>query len=174
MGPVYKFFGLSVGYILEGMSLAERKRAYDSDITYVTAKEAGFDYLRSFLCTDPDELVQRTFSYAIIDEADSILIDKARIPLVIAGGKQENKTRLKEMDDVIRKLKPGIHFDTDEYKRNVFLTDEGTDCLEKDFGIKSLYDERDVRMIAKINCLLMWELNVMYSTQKMMNLKRRL
>ncbi len=62
MGPVYKFFGLSVGYILEGMSLAERKRAYDSDITYVTAKEAGFDYLRSFLCTDPDELVQRTFS----------------------------------------------------------------------------------------------------------------
>lgn len=151
MGPVYKFLGLSVGYIGEGMSLEERKRAYDSDITYVTAKEAGFDYLRSFLCTDLDQLVQRTFTYAIIDEADSILIDEARIPLVIAGGKQENKISLKKMDDVIRELKQGIHFDTDEYKRNVFLTDEGVEYVEKAFGIKSLYDERNVEIIAKIN-----------------------
>ena len=151
MGPVYKFLGLSVGYILEGMSLAERKRAYDSDITYVTAKEAGFDYLRSFLCTDSDELVQRTFSYAILDEADSILIDEARIPLVIAGGMQDNKISLKETDDVIRELKAGIHFDTDEYNRNVFLTDKGMEYIEKAFQIKSLYDERNVGLIAKIN-----------------------
>jgi preprotein translocase subunit SecA len=151
MGPVYRFLGLSVAYIIEGMSINERKRAYDSDITYVTAKEAGFDYLKSFLCTNTEEIIQRPFNYAIIDEADSILIDEARVPLVIAGGTQENEISLNQIDNLVKDLKPIIHFDTDEYKRNVFLTEEGIRYVERTFGIEELFDKRNVDLIARIN-----------------------
>jgi preprotein translocase subunit SecA len=84
MGPIYRFLGFTVGYITTAMGTRERKAAYGCDVTYVTAKEAGFDYLRSFLCYDPDEIPQRPFHMVIVDEADSILIDEGRIPLVIA------------------------------------------------------------------------------------------
>ena len=151
MGPVFRFLGLSVGYIIEGMSVFDRKRAYDSDITYVTAKEAGFDYLRSFLSINKDEIIQRAFNYAIIDEADSILIDEARIPLVIAGGKQENEISLKEINDLIMELKPFVHYTTDEYKRNVFLTDEGMEYVERALELTDLFDESNIGLIAKIN-----------------------
>lgn len=151
MGPVFRFLGLSVAYIIEGMSINERKRAYDSDVTYVTAKEAGFDYLRSFLSTNAEGIIQRPFNYAIIDEADSILIDEARIPLVIAGGVQENEISLKQIDDVIKELKPVVHFDTDEYKRNVFLTEEGIRYVERTFGLEELFDKRNVGLIARVN-----------------------
>ena len=85
MGPVYRLLGLSVRFITEGMAPEARKEAYAADVTYVTAKEAGFDYLRGFLAFAPEEVVQRPFHFAVIDEADSILVDEARIPLVIAG-----------------------------------------------------------------------------------------
>ncbi|MGA2256731.1 MAG: DEAD/DEAH box helicase, partial [Thermoguttaceae bacterium] len=85
MGPLYRFLGLTVGSVQEGMIAPERRKAYACDVTYVTAKEAGFDYLRDHLCTVPEDLVHRPFYYAIVDEADSILIDEARVPLVIAG-----------------------------------------------------------------------------------------
>ncbi len=151
MGPVFQFLGLSVGYIIEGMGVCERKRAYNADITYVTAKEAGFDYLRSFLSLCKEEITQRPFEYAIIDEADSILIDEARIPLIIAGGEQESEISLKQINELIMELKPTVHFDTDEYKRNVFLTDEGIKYVEGVLGVGNLYDERNISLITKIN-----------------------
>ena len=85
MGPVYAMLGLSVGFVQQGMTPAERRRAYLADVTYVTAKEAGFDHLRDLLATDPRQLVHRPFHFALVDEADSLLIDEARVPLVIAG-----------------------------------------------------------------------------------------
>jgi len=85
MGPVYAMLGLSVGFIQQGMPPEERRRAYLADVTYVTAKEAGFDHLRDLLAIDPRSLVHRPFHFALVDEADSILIDEARVPLVIAG-----------------------------------------------------------------------------------------
>jgi hypothetical protein len=86
MGPIYEVFGLSVGCIQQGMNAEERKRAYNCDITYATANEIGFDFLRDQIALYPAEQVHRPFASAVIDEADSILIDEARIPLVLAGG----------------------------------------------------------------------------------------
>jgi len=85
MGPVYEYLGLQAGFVQEGMTVLERQRAYHADITYLTAKEAGFDFLRDCLCYRKEDIVQREFHYVIVDEADSILIDEARVPLVIAG-----------------------------------------------------------------------------------------
>ncbi len=85
MGPVYEFLGFTVGFIQEGMAREQRQQAYGCDVTYLTAKEAGFDFLRDRLSLAPADLMQRPFRYALVDEADSILIDEARVPLVIAG-----------------------------------------------------------------------------------------
>ena len=82
MGPIYEFLGLRVGFVQEGMSINDRQKAYQSDITYLTAKESGFDYLRDNLCTNQKNIVHRAFHFAIVDEADSILIDEARVPLI--------------------------------------------------------------------------------------------
>jgi preprotein translocase subunit SecA len=131
MGPVYEFLGLSVGFIQEGMAPRDRRRAYACDITYTTAKEAGFDYLRDHLCLSPDNLAHRPFHYAIVDEADSILIDEARIPLVIAGNTDEVVANPYEIAELVRRLRPGADYDTDENARNVYLTDAGLDQAEK-------------------------------------------
>ena len=93
MGPVYQFLGLTVAAIQQGMSVPARRAAYEADITYATAKEAGFDFLRMHLCREPDALVHRPFNYALVDEADSILIDEARVPLVIAGDRPTVKPK---------------------------------------------------------------------------------
>jgi preprotein translocase subunit SecA len=148
MRPLYEFLGLSVGYVQEGMSKEQRKKAYAADITYLTAKESGFDYLRGFLAEHPAELVQRPFHYAVIDEADSILIDEARIPLVIAG-KTEKKHGIDpvRMAAVIAELEPGEDFSLDEYERNVFLTDKGVGIIEKTFGCGNLYDEKNLPLL---------------------------
>ena len=86
MGEIYRFLGLSVGYLQQGMTVAERRAAYACDVMYATANEIGFDFLRDRLALRLDDQVQRPFAAAVIDEVDSILIDEARIPLVIAGG----------------------------------------------------------------------------------------
>jgi preprotein translocase, SecA subunit len=152
MGPVYEFLGLSVGYVREGMSLVGRKRAYYCDITYLTAKEAGFDYLKSFLCTELSEFVQRPYNFAIVDEADSILIDEARIPLVIAG-KTEKAYGIdpSRMAEVIGALEPEVDYSMDEYDRNVFLTEKGTNKVEKIFGCGNLYSEDNLGLLVDIN-----------------------
>ncbi|NJD04828.1 MAG: accessory Sec system translocase SecA2 [Ruminiclostridium sp.] len=152
MGPVYEFLGLSVGYVREGMDAGERKKAYSCDITYLTAKEAGFDYLRSFLCTNVADLVLRPFNCSIIDEADSILIDEARIPLVIAG-KTEGVRGIDplRMAEVIKGLKPELDYSFDEYERNVFLTEKGTTLIEDLFKCGNLYSEGNLSLLVDVN-----------------------
>ena len=125
MGPVYELLGLEVGFVQEGMPAATRRQAYSADVTYLTAKEAGFDYLRDGLCLARHRQVQRPFYFALIDEADSILIDEARIPLVIAGAVESADPGLGRLAEVARCLAPGEHFDTDEHRHNVFLTATG-------------------------------------------------
>ena len=131
MGPIYEFLGLTVGFIQEGMLPRDRQHAYNRDITYATAKEAGFDYLRDHLCLSTDDLVHRPFHFAIVDEADSILIDEARIPLVIAGNTDEVVSNPYDLADLVCTLEPGVDYDTDENARNVYLTDPGLDRAEK-------------------------------------------
>jgi len=104
MGSVYEFLGLSVGFAQEGMSISERKKAYQSDITYLTAKEAGFDFLRDSLCYEHQNIVHRPFHYAIVDEADSILIDEARVPLIIAGAAEDTIADAYRIAHVARQL----------------------------------------------------------------------
>jgi preprotein translocase subunit SecA len=138
MGPVYEFLGLSVGFVQAGMTPRDRQRAYACDVTYATAKEAGFDYLRDHLCLDPADLAHRPFHYAIVDEADSILIDEARIPLVIAGNTDEVVADPHTIAELVRSLRAGVDYDTDENARNVFLTDAGLDRAEKTLGRENL------------------------------------
>src|SRR5712691_4045549 len=104
MGGIYEFLGLSVGYIQQGMPLEERKRAYACDVTYATPNEIGFDHLRDGLALYPREQVHRPFAAAVIDEADSILIDEARMPLVIAGGEFGEDLLATRVDRAVRRL----------------------------------------------------------------------
>ena len=106
MGPVYEFLGLSVGYIQAGMTSADKKKAYDCDITYATAKAVGFDYLRSFIAYEVDELLLPPFHFAIVDEADAILIDEARNPLVLAGNISESTIDVKKIAAFVAKMAP--------------------------------------------------------------------
>lgn len=151
MGPLYEFLGLSVGAVQEGMPKERRRKAYSMDITYLTAKECGFDYLRGFLAESPYDLVQRPFSYAVIDEADSILIDEARIPLVIAG-KTEKTHGIDpvQMARVVSELEPDADYSLDEYERNVFLTEKGVSTIEKIFGCGNLYDEKNLQLLVDV------------------------
>lgn len=156
MGPIYRFLGLSVGHIGEGMSLRERRAAYAADITYVTAKEAGFDYLKDALVYDPAELVHRPFHMAIADEADSVLIDEARVPLVIAGESDDatDTGDSRKLAAVVEGLTPGEHYDTDEYKRNVYLTEAGADRVEALLGCGNLYDADNTPLLTALHCAL--------------------
>ena len=115
MGPVYQMLGLSVGYIQQGMAPGARRAGYRADVTYVTAKEAGFDHLRDLLAMDARELVHRPFNAAIVDEADSLMIDEARVPFVIAGRIEGETSLAPRLAELVASLSPGVHFDTDEY-----------------------------------------------------------
>jgi preprotein translocase subunit SecA len=150
MGPIYQRLGLSVAFVEEGMSQTERQRAYGADITYVTVKEAGFDLLRDDLCLAASEQVHRPFYAAVIDEADSILIDEARIPLVIAGSYEEAHIDLESLAEIARSLEPTRDFDTDEGKRNIFLTDEGIHRAEALLECGNLFDPRNTRLQAQL------------------------
>ncbi|MCX7748762.1 MAG: accessory Sec system translocase SecA2 [Clostridia bacterium] len=151
MGPIYELLGLTVGYVQEGMTIEERKTAYNCSITYLTAKEAGFDFLRGAICTEKEQLIQRPFHFAVIDEADSILIDEARIPLVIAGETLEKEEHLELADRLVNSLQPDIDFDTDEHSENVFLTDQGMDRIEKLLGCGNLYAPENIELLTKLN-----------------------
>src|SRR5207244_1068699 len=116
------------------MTAAERKRAYACDITYSTANEAGFDYLRDQLALHLEDQVHRPFAVALVDEADSILIDEARIPLVIAGDDDEAESLAYRVDALTRNFIYGTHYSVDENQRNVGLTDFGIRAVEKAFN----------------------------------------
>jgi preprotein translocase subunit SecA len=150
MGGIYKFLGLSVGFIQQSIDIEERRRAYACDITYVTANEIGFDYLRDGLALYPREQVHRPFAAAVIDEADSILIDEARIPLVIAGGEAGQEPLAYQVDRVTRFFHRGRHFSLDEYARNIALTDSGIRAVETAFGCGNLFTERNLPLLTAV------------------------
>ena len=151
MGPVYRFLGLSVGVIQEGMAEGARQAAYGADVTYATAKEAGFDFLRMHLARHPGRLVHRPFNYAIVDEADSILIDEARVPLVIAGDRPSSETSPYRIAGTVSALEEGKDWETDENKRNVFLTDRGFDRIEEVLGCGDLHRDENYILLTEIN-----------------------
>ena len=154
MGPVYELLGLSVGCIQEGLSHEQKRQAYRCDVTYATAKEAGFDYLRDQLCTERDRVLHRPFHFALVDEADSILIDEARIPLVIAGLKGKIPNRRLALAGLINSMVPDIHYSTDTEGRNVFLTDEGLAMVEEKLGCGNLYTKDNTETLTAVNCAL--------------------
>jgi preprotein translocase subunit SecA len=150
MGPIYERLGLTVGCIQQGMTPAERKSAYACDITYSTANEVGFDYLRDQLALYPEHQVLRAFGVALVDEVDSILIDEARIPLVIAGGESDQAALAWQVDRVARTLRPHEHFVLDDYGRNITLTDPGIAVLERRFQCANLFLERNGDLLRAI------------------------
>jgi len=150
MGRIYDWFGLSVGHISAIMKPDARRNAYLADVTYATANEVGFDYLRDGLARTAAELVQRPFAFALVDEADSILIDEARIPLVIAGGTGEDSELAQRSDEVVRQLQFGRHYRFDELGRNVQLTDAGIQRVEMAFRRANLFDEQNLHLLTAV------------------------
>jgi len=154
MGPIYRFLGLSAVAVQAGMSLAEKKQAYSADITYVTAKEAGFDYLRDSIALTADDTVHRAFHYVIVDEADSLLLDEARVPLVIAGEAAAADGDGTRFADVAKQLQHEAHFVFDEFKRNVYLTEAGSEKVESLLNCGNLYESHNSHLLTSLNCAL--------------------
>ncbi len=130
MGQIYRFLGMTVGTIVHDLSDEERQEAYACDITYGTNNEFGFDYLRDNMKFSVDEMVQRPFNYAIVDEVDSILIDEARTPLIISGQAEDSSDKYVQVDELIPLLRPE-HYEKDEKLRTVTLTESGTLYMEE-------------------------------------------
>ncbi|HEV2675190.1 MAG TPA: preprotein translocase subunit SecA [Aliidongia sp.] len=156
MGNVYRFLGLTVGVILHDLDDVERRNAYGSDITYGTNNEFGFDYLRDNMKFRLEEMVQRPFHYAIVDEVDSILIDEARTPLIISGPTEDNS----ELYTSVNRLIPGLtaeDFEKDEKQRTVTLTEAGVEHIEallREAGLLvegTLYDIHNVSLVHHVN-----------------------
>ncbi len=159
MGKLYSALGLTTGVIVSNMEHADRKAAYASDITYGTNNEFGFDYLRDNMAFSVEELVQRGYNFAIVDEVDSILIDEARTPLIISGPAEEAGELYTVADVLIRKLEPG-DYDLDEKDKNVSFTEKGVEHIEDLFREEgllksgSLYDPENVNLLhAVTQCL---------------------
>lgn len=151
MRPVYQFFGLSVEAIQAGMSTTKRRKAYAADVTYATAKEAGFDFLRMQLGRTKEELVQRPFSMALIDEADSLLIDEARVPLVIAGERTRSAEDLYQIAGLVANLAPHQDWELDEHRRNVLLTERGCERVEAALECGKLHDDDNYVLLTEVN-----------------------
>jgi preprotein translocase subunit SecA len=154
MGPVYRFLDLPVGFVTQSMTPDQRRRAYDCRVTYSTPNEVGFDFLRDQLALSEDDLVLPEFSTVLVDEADSILIDEARIPLIIAGGHVEAEHLARQMAEMAEHLLPGSDFRTGDYQRNVRLTDRGIARVEREAGVGNLYAGAGVEALAAIEAAL--------------------
>lgn len=168
MGEIYHFLGLETGVIIGEQSFlydprydnrehddarmrrlkpATRQEAYNADITYGTNNEYGFDYLRDNMVRETEQLRQRELNFAIVDEVDSILIDEARTPLIISAPSTASGTAYQQFAKVVRQLKRDVHYDVDEKRKAVTLTDEGIDKLEKILGIDNLYASNNIRTL---------------------------
>lgn len=146
MGQVYKFLGLSVGLIIHDMDFHQRKLAYNSDITYGTNNEFGFDYLRDNMVVSLDQMVQRPLHYCLIDEVDSILIDEARTPLIISGPGQKSTDDYYKLAQCVPKLKKDEDYTIDEKQKTVAPTEAGVAKMEKLLGVKNLYDSENLEL----------------------------
>src|SRR6266581_4289139 len=145
MGQIYKFLGLTVGVIVNAVEpqTAERRAAYNADITYGTNNEFGFDYLRDNMVVSLDQVVQRELNYAIVDEVDNILIDEARTPLIISGQGQESTDHYVQFARWAPRLQPETDYTIDEKTRAVILTEDGIEKIEKLAGVKNIYAEEN-------------------------------
>lgn len=141
MGQIYEFLGLTVGVVVHGLSFEERREAYGSHITYGTNNEFGFDYLRDNMVVSPEQMVQRSLHYAIVDEVDSILIDEARTPLIISGAAEDSAKHYMRFAQIVPQLKPERDYAVDEKARTIAITDEGVARVEKILGVDNLFDD---------------------------------
>ena len=151
MGRIHRFLGLKVGVILANMSPSERREAYAADITYGTNNEFGFDYLRDNMAWTLEDCVQREHNFAIIDEADSILIDEARTPLIISGPADKATKWYTEMSQIASKLERDIHYEVDEKKRTIGILEAGVTKVEELLGIGNLYESVNTPLIGYLN-----------------------
>ncbi|HKV17935.1 MAG TPA: accessory Sec system translocase SecA2 [Mycobacterium sp.] len=143
MGPLLEAMGFTVGWVTAESTADERRAAYKCDITYASVNEIGFDVLRDQLVTDVDDLVSPNPDVALIDEADSVLVDEALVPLVLAGTSHRETPKL-EIIRLVGELTPGVDYDTDLDSRNVHLTETGAQKLEAKLGVADLYSEEHV------------------------------
>jgi preprotein translocase subunit SecA len=148
---VHRFLGLSVGKILNELPPEKRRAAYHNDITYGTNNEFGFDYLRDNMAWSLEDLVQRGHNFAIVDEVDSILIDEARTPLIISGPAEENQRWYLEFARISPRMKRDQHYEVEEGKRTVAVTEEGVAFVEDQLGIDNLYEAANTPLVGYLN-----------------------
>ena len=151
MGQIYRFLGLTVGVNARAKTTREKKEAYLCDITYTTNSELGFDYLRDNMATDMDHRVLRGLNFCIVDEADSILIDESRTPLIISGGVKTSSSQYTVADRFCKALKKDVDFTVDVKEKTVALTDAGNTKAERMFGIRNLYDPEYFDLVHRIH-----------------------
>jgi preprotein translocase subunit SecA len=151
MSGIYHFLGLSTGAILHDMDDEARKAAYNSDVTYGTNNEFGFDYLRDNMKFSLDDFCQRGFHFAIVDEVDSILIDEARTPLIISGAADVSTELYYHVNQIIPHFENETHYTVDEKAKSLSLTDEGVAIAEKLLKVDNLYDPKNIEWLHHIN-----------------------
>ena len=151
MGSIYRFLGLTVGVNLSSKSSSEKKEAYLCDITYTTNSELGFDYLRDNMTQSLSNRVLRGLKYAVVDEADSVLIDESRTPLIISGGQKAAASQYMVADRFVKCLKPERDFTVDIKTKTCSLTDSGADKAERMFGVRNLYDPGNQELVHRIH-----------------------
>ncbi len=147
MGPIFEFLGLSAGLIQHDMDTRERQVGYRADITYGTNNEYGFDYLRDNMAHRPELRVQRGRNYAIVDEVDSILIDEARTPLIISGRPEKSSDLYLKVDEAVRRLRQGPHFELEEKGHHVLMSEEGMETAERLLGVQDLYTDDTMGLV---------------------------
>jgi preprotein translocase subunit SecA len=151
MGQIYRFLGLSVGLVVPELAGADEKRAaYGADLTYGTNTEMGFDYLRDNMAWSREQMVQRGHIYGIVDEVDSILIDEARTPLLIAGPSNESTKLYYQFASIARALHRDIDYEVDEEKKTVVVTESGVTKVERQLGVDNLYDGVAVNLVHQL------------------------
>jgi preprotein translocase subunit SecA len=153
MRPLYDLLGVTVGHIGQESTAAERRRAYAAQVTYAPISEIGFDVLRDRLVIDPADLIAPAPDVLLIDEADSVLIDEALVPLVLAGAAGEADADT-EMAAIARGLRPGVHYETDDEGRNASLTEEGARAAEHALGGIDLYAADQIEVLTRLNVAL--------------------
>ncbi len=151
MGGIHRFLGLTVGLNTRDLAPEQKKEQYNCDVLYSTNNEIGFDYLRDNMVVRKEQRVQRPFNFAVIDEVDSILIDEARTPLIISGGKMQSSNQYFDADSFAKSLKREKDYVYDEKTKSVSLTDEGNKKAEKKFNVENLYDLSQANLVHYIN-----------------------
>jgi preprotein translocase subunit SecA len=151
MGEIHRFLGLSVGIVLPGEGSEKHREAYAADITYSTNNELAFDYLRDNMTGSADNLVQRGHNFALVDEVDSILVDEARTPIIISGPAEHSKRWYTEFANIVRSMKRDEHYEVDEGKRTIAITESGVARVEDRLGIENLYDSVNTPLVGYLN-----------------------